>query len=277
MMMKSSLVLAALALAVSTVSARELRGVPEQQSAVVVSSEPSASEGSSDLNDEFADVESKSSRNNGSKRRNNVDKAINNRRNNVDDAIDRRRDNVDDAIGRRGNNVDRAIDRRRDNVDKAIDRRRDNVDRAIDNSRNRRDDRIDDRIDGGGKRSAAQKRQGQRDDARADKNPNRDQRSEERERIRKNEQSRSRGDPCVDPSSVTCHKGNKNYPNGREKKRVARCTAKDESCNYHRVAPGLEPNTGRAARDVRCIKDCKESRADTETCVRTICAMTAQE
>eukprot|EP00579_Thalassiosira_antarctica_P001418 CAMPEP_0201871774 /NCGR_PEP_ID=MMETSP0902-20130614/4616_1 /ASSEMBLY_ACC=CAM_ASM_000551 /TAXON_ID=420261 /ORGANISM="Thalassiosira antarctica, Strain CCMP982" /LENGTH=239 /DNA_ID=CAMNT_0048397859 /DNA_START=50 /DNA_END=769 /DNA_ORIENTATION=+ len=103
------------------------------------------------------------------------------------------------------------------------------------------------------KRSAAQKRQSQRDARREYDNPNRSQHEERRERERKTSQSKRRGNRCVDPSDPGC--GRRDYPRERENNRQRGCNGSGRGCNYHRV--GRDPNPRRREADNRCIRNCR--------------------
>ncbi|KAL9182823.1 hypothetical protein ACHAXT_004102 [Thalassiosira profunda] len=81
------------------------------------------------------------------------------------------------------------------------------------------------------KKTAAQKRQDQRDARRHRENPNRTQQEERAERLRKHQQAIRRGKPSVDPYNRNY--GDPNYAKKRERGRGNRCRRTGEGCNYH--------------------------------------------
>mmetsp|Transcript_38970 Transcript_38970/g.81536 ORF Transcript_38970/g.81536 Transcript_38970/m.81536 type:complete len:278 (-) Transcript_38970:103-936(-) len=106
------------------------------------------------------------------------------------------------------------------------------------------------------KKSAAEKRQEQRDARRARDNPNRTQSEEDAERARKTDQSRKRGDPSVDPYSGN---GSRDFGRNREAKRAANCERNGEGCNYSGPNQSCYNDclSGTSLSDRVCARKCK--------------------
>lgn len=127
------------------------------------------------------------------------------------------------------------------------------------------------------KKTAAQKRQEKRDARRAINNPNRSQAEENKERARKTEQSRKRGNDSVDPYSG---EGSRDFGRNREIKRGINCEQNGEGCNYsgpnqdcYNDCVGFSELSDRVCArkceyiDAECNEDCRDDGGSIEECI----------